>query len=80
MITFAGRMLCLRKWACMVIITLHSSFLTHNSLSAQSLTFVELNCENLFDYHDDVDNIDEVRRTQKTIDGSIKDIVKKVIK
>lgn len=32
------------------------------------------------DYHDDVDNIDEVRRTQKTIDGSIKDIVKKVIK
>ena len=58
MITSIGRMLCLRKWACMVIITLHSSFLTHNSLSAQSLTFVELNCENLFDYHDDVDKDD----------------------
>ena len=37
----------------MVIITLHSSFLSLNSLSAQSLTIVELNCENLFDYHDD---------------------------
>lgn len=42
----------------MVIITLHSSFLTHNSLSAQSLTFVELNCENLFDYYDDEDKDD----------------------
>ena len=41
------------RWACLVIITLHSSFLSLNSLSAQSLTFVELNCENLFDYLDD---------------------------
>ena len=29
------------------------SFFIPHSLSAQSLTIVELNCENLFDYHDD---------------------------
>lgn len=32
------------------------------------------------DYHDDVDNIDDLRGIQKTIDGYIKDLVKKVIK
>ena len=53
MITTMGRSLCLRRWTCVVIITLHSLFLSLHSLSAQSLTFVELNCENLFDYHDD---------------------------
>lgn len=53
MITTIGRSLCLRRWTCVVIITLHSLFLSLHSLSAQSLTFVELNCENLFDYHDD---------------------------
>lgn len=58
MITFGGRELRLHRWACMVIITLTSSFLPLNSLLAQSLTFVELNCENLFDYHDDVDKDD----------------------
>ena len=42
--------------ACMVIIISHFSFLIPHSASAQSqsLTIVELNCENLFDYHDDV--------------------------
>ena len=38
---------------CMVIIIINSSLLIVNSASAQSLTFVELNCENLFDYRDD---------------------------
>lgn len=38
---------------CMVIIIIDSSLLIVNSASAQSLTFVELNCENLFDYRDD---------------------------
>ena len=37
----------------MVIIIINSSLLIVNSASAQSLTFVELNCENLFDYRDD---------------------------
>ena len=32
------------------------------------------------DYHDDVDNIDEVRGIQKTINDSVKDFVKKIIK
>ncbi len=53
MITSGRRVLRSFRWVCMVIITLHSSFLSLNSLSAQSLTIVELNCENLFDYHDD---------------------------
>lgn len=37
----------------MVILTLQSSLFFLNSLSAQTLTIVELNCENLFDYLDD---------------------------
>ena len=39
---------------CMVIIIIHFSLLITHSASAQSLTLVELNCENLFDYtHDE---------------------------
>ena len=39
---------------CMVIIISHFSFLIPHSSAAQTLTLVELNCENLFDYrHDD---------------------------
>lgn len=53
MIASIRRSLCLRCWTCVVIITLYSLFLSLHSASAQSLTFVELNCENLFDYHDD---------------------------
>ena len=53
MISSGGRVSCSLRWACVVIITLHFSFLSLNSVSAQSLTIVELNCENLFDYHDD---------------------------
>ena len=38
----------------MVIIISHFSFLIPHSSAAQTLTLVELNCENLFDYrHDD---------------------------
>ena len=47
-----------RLCACLVIIISHFSFLITHSASAQSLTLVELNCENLFDYHDDVDKDD----------------------
>ena len=40
--------------ACVVITISHFSFLIPNSLSAQTLNMVELNCENLFDYtHDE---------------------------
>ena len=40
--------------ACKVIIITHFSLLITHSASAQSLTLVELNCENLFDYtHDE---------------------------
>lgn len=53
MITSGVRVSRSLRWACLVIITLHSSFLSLHSLSAQSLTIVELNCENLFDYFDD---------------------------
>lgn len=53
MITFTRRLLCSHKWFCMVILTLQSSLFFLNSLSAQTLTMVELNCENLFDYLDD---------------------------
>lgn len=53
MITSGVRVSHSLRWACLVIITLHPLFLSLHSLSAQSLTFVELNCENLFDYHDD---------------------------
>ena len=45
--------MCSHKWFCMVILTLQSSLFFLNSLSAQTLTMVELNCENLFDYLDD---------------------------
>ena len=44
--------------ACTVIITLSSSLFTLNPVSAQSLTFVEYNVENLFDYFDDADKDD----------------------
>lgn len=44
--------------ACTVIITLSSSLFTLNPVSAQSLTFVEYNVENLFDYFDDTDKDD----------------------
>ena len=44
----------LHRVACLVIIIFNSSLLIINSVSAQSLTIVELNCENLFDYlHDE---------------------------
>ena len=39
--------------ACKVIIITHFSLLITHSASAQSLTLVELNCENLFDYRHD---------------------------
>ncbi len=42
-------MLCLLHRACMVIIITHFSLLITHSASAQSLTMVELNCENMFD-------------------------------
>lgn len=41
-----------RIWVCLLILISHSSFLVPHSFS-QSLTFVELNCENLFDYRHD---------------------------
>ena len=39
--------------ACKVIIITHFSLLITHSASAQSLTLIELNCENLFDYRHD---------------------------
>lgn len=42
-----------RLCACLVIIISHFSLLIIHSASAQSLTLVELNCENLFDYRHD---------------------------
>jgi endonuclease/exonuclease/phosphatase family metal-dependent hydrolase len=39
--------------ACVVIIIINSSLLIINQASAQTLTMVELNCENLFDYRHD---------------------------
>ena len=58
MITSKGscwhRMIRLLGRACVVITISHFSFLIPNSLSAQTLNMVELNCENLFDYtHDE---------------------------
>ena len=56
MITFKGsywRLVQCFGRACMVIIISNSSFLIPNLASAQSLTLVELNCENLFDCHHD---------------------------
>ena len=44
----------LHRVACLVIIIINSSLFIINQVSAQSLTFVELNCENLFDnLHDE---------------------------
>ena len=56
MITFSAsimRILWLSIRACMVIIISNFSFLIPNSASAQSLTLIELNCENLFDCRHD---------------------------
>ena len=47
------RMIWSLRRVCLVIIIAHFSFLIPYSASAQSLTFVELNCENLFDYRHD---------------------------
>lgn len=54
MITSIRRYLCLLRKTYLVITIFNSSLFIINSVSAQSLTFVELNCENLFDYlHDE---------------------------
>ena len=55
MITFKGNWIIrLFGRACKVIIITHFSLLISHSASAQSLTLVELNCENLFNYtHDE---------------------------
>lgn len=43
----------LYRWACMVFIITNFSLLITHSMSAQSLTLIELNCENLFDCRHD---------------------------
>lgn len=54
MITSIRRYMCLLRKTCLVITIFNSSLFIINSVSAQSLTFVELNCENLFDcLHDE---------------------------
>ena len=69
MITFIGglwrRVIRSAGRTCMVIIISHFSFLIPHSSAAQTMTLVELNCENLFDYRHD-DGKDDTGRNSAT--------------